>query len=265
MVAAVPLAVRRVVAQQRDAGNAVQGELPPVDRRGGHVVRVAARVHVRDLRPHRRRGGLVPVAGDPPRGLLALHPAGVHGVLPDERLGHLGAHPDGSAGLHAPAPGEHAVPRVVSQGGPGRVRERRVRAGRDRVGLAQPRTRPGPVGGRGLPAAMRVRRRHPLLAHVHARVRGLLDGSHPGRGVGVLQPVQHRAHPGGGVPQRMVPPHVHVGAAHDPRVQRPFHGVAGNDAVAVAGVVLAGLALACLAASEALWRIALRRYSSASA
>jgi ABC-type uncharacterized transport system permease subunit len=31
------------------------------------------------------------------------------------------------------------------------------------------------------------------------------------------------------------------------------------------GVVLAGLALACIAASEALWRIALRRYSSASA
>lgn len=31
------------------------------------------------------------------------------------------------------------------------------------------------------------------------------------------------------------------------------------------GVVLAGLALACVAASEALWRIALRRYSSASA
>ena len=96
-------------------------------------------------------------------GAQPFHPADLPGLL--SRQLHepvrVGAHRQ--TGLPAVAAGQHALRRVAPAGGPGRLRQRRLRGGAD--GLCRAPTAPGPdaAAGAGLPGALRGGHRDSLL------------------------------------------------------------------------------------------------------
>ena len=180
----------------RGAGDVVQGQLHPLDRRGTAVVRPATGLCLGHLFADHFHRLVDEMADGAAGGREQLHPAGVSGFFPDELHEPFGTGAHGQDGFPAGAAHQHALHRLHAAGGFGRVRQRGLRGVCD--GLFGNEIKPASVGGAtgGVRGVVRGGDHDPLLADVHARLDQFLDGAGAGHRVGLLQPVQHRADAG---------------------------------------------------------------------